>query len=585
MNEGATDRKRMLAFGFAVAAMAFLPYASTVRHGYVFDDVQLVAPSPALRGGGGLVQAFRSDLYRFSDPTSVGSSYYRPLAQVSFYLNALPWSGPGILHLGNALLHALATVLLFRLLGRGGHLVLAASAALWWALHPLQVETVAWISGRYDLLSGVACMGLLLLQGRAGLATGIARVLLFAAGLLSKETTVVMVGVLLVDDWSRRRPLRVSLARVAPLAVVVPLWLLARQASGVLPLALPPLLKLPVHFLSAVWVYLARTVAPFPLSISIDYSPVQGPALIAAGAAVLLLAWMAIRWRSLATPVALLFSSLGLASLALDAMKFAPDRYYYIPSLGLAMLAYQGLLALEDARPRLGGVCTAALACWAVLGGIATVLRVPDWASDSSLFAAELRQNPEQGVAYLQFGLMAARRGEHEIARTLLESAQSRLPDSELAATALAFVHEQRGEHAALLVQARRAVALEPRYPLAWLYLGAGHHFAGDHLAERAALERAVALSPGFLEARLQLALAMLEAGERDKAERELANLSTGNGPVAQHASIVRIETAIRSGRHEDARRHLDGLRARWPDSPDLERLSGKLRETPPALP
>ena len=165
---------------------------------------------------------------------------------------------------------------------------------------------------------------------------------------------------------------------------------------------------MPVHFLSTVWEYLTRLVAPLPLSVYVDYVPAGGLATAAALGFVLLLGWMAIRWRSPATPVALILSSLSLASLALATMKFAPDRYYYVPSLGLAMLASQGLGRLEDVRPRLGRACAFALAGWAALGGVATVLRVPDWASDSTLFAAELRQNPEQGVAHLQCGLMVA---------------------------------------------------------------------------------------------------------------------------------------------------------------------------------
>lgn len=162
--------------------LAIAAFWCTTRFGWVWDDLDLVKPSPALVDLNGLSRAISTDLYRQANPRLEPSAYWRPFAVASFWLNTRFGATPRALHLGNVLLHALGTVLLGMVLLRQSstdeckprdtprwttRFVPAGIAAAWWALHPENVESVAWISCRYDLLCGVATLGLLALPDRA----------------------------------------------------------------------------------------------------------------------------------------------------------------------------------------------------------------------------------------------------------------------------------------------------------------------------------------------------------------------------------------------------------------------------------
>src|ERR1041384_4874106 len=193
----------------ALALCSVAAYLPAISSGWVWDDVNLVQPSPALRDLDGLRQAVATDLYRQAAPRLEASPYWRPLALASYWLDTRLGAAPRALHIGNIVLHGLATALLALVLlhrrRQGEGVAGPVLAAAWWAFHPDNVETVAWISCRYELLSGVAVLGLLALPWRPGLRRAALHGVLFLAGLLSKDGFGAMLVVVAAIDWADHR--------------------------------------------------------------------------------------------------------------------------------------------------------------------------------------------------------------------------------------------------------------------------------------------------------------------------------------------------------------------------------------------
>jgi tetratricopeptide (TPR) repeat protein len=438
---------------------------------------------------------------------------------------------------------------------------------------------VAWISGRYDLLTGLFAVAALLVPRPARLGRSLLLGLLFLAGLLSKEGFVAVALVLLVDDLAAPSATGAGQAagpawpRWLAVALAVTTWLALRRLLSIPAIALPPLLELPRDLLSGVAVHLARAVAPWPLSVSHPYAPTW-PLAGAGAAGLLALLGLAWRLRGLATPVALLLAPLVPMSLAAARLGEAPERYLYLPSLGLAWLAGAGLQAAwsRGRAVRTAAVVGAALAL--TTSAVTWAGRLPDWRSDATLFGAALRVDPGDALAGLALGSLAAREGRLDEAARLLTAALERDPASARAHATLAWVALRRGEVPAALAHARRAVALAPGYPQARLQLSGALHLSGDHAGELAAAEAALALSPAFREARLTRALARCEVAPDPGCEADLDAMEREGRLSGADALVARAEAAIRRRDPAAARERVERLASAAPADPRLRLLS-----------
>ena len=453
--------------------------------------------------------------------------------------------------------------------------------ALAWALHPANVEPVAWVSGRYDLLAGLLAIAFLALPWRPGARRAAAYGLLFLLGLLSKEGFLALAPVVLVDDWASRRGVRQALPRWTAVGLAIAAWAGLRAALGIAAVAPAPLASLPGHFLSTVASYLLRALAPLPLTVSHGYA-MGGPATLALGGAVVaaLLA-LALRHRSLAVPCAIFLAGMAPVAMAAGRLGQAPDRYLYLPSLGLAWLLASALQALGSWRPAAGRVAMAAAALAVAAGAVASARRLPDWASDDTLFSAALRVDPRDPLGNLHFGVAAGRAGRMEEALRTLQRGREGDPGSARIAGALAWVHLRRGDGPAALVEARRAVGLAPGFPEARLHLANALHLTGDHPGELAESTRAVALSPRYREARIVRAFARCEV-ERDPAcEADLDALERDGSLAGADALAARVEAALSRRDLAAAGERLARLRGAHPGDrriPQLERAAAALQ-------
>jgi len=514
---GVTDRQRAAVLVAALAicgAAAYLPARSA---GWVWDDVNLVQPSPALQDLDGLRRAVATDLYRQAAPRLEASPYWRPLALASYWLDTRLGAPPRSLHIGNIILHGLATAVLAVVLLRrrrdGASLAGPALAAAWWSFHPDSVEIVAWISCRYELLSGLALLGLLALPWRPGMRRAALHGLLVLAGLLSKDGFGAMLVVVVAIDWAERRAPAAAAARWVAIGTAVAAWWAARAALDLSGFDLPPLYVLPGVFLDAAHIYFVRAIVPPPLTIGHPYAPGGALGIALGGAVVVALAVAAVRRRQLAVPVAVFLGGLVPAAVAIAKFGQVPERYFYLPSIGLALLVGDLIaVGLSSRRWLVRRSAPLAVGLATLIGLVRLEARLPDWRSDDAIFAAALRVNPEDADANLSAGIAAGRRGDWDEARRTLAIGQRTDPQSGRIATALAWALLRSGDLAGGLRQAERATTIPPYQPDAWYYLALARHQTGDHAGELSAIDRLLALSPDYPHARGSRVFAACEA-------------------------------------------------------------------------
>lgn len=412
------------------------------------------------------------------DPSQPIANAYLPVAHLSLYVDfVLAGTDPLWPHLHALLLHGLVGAALVRLLlGLGLRTPAACAAGALFLVHPALAESVAWVSGRKDLLSGLfVLLALQLVVARARGARAVQlplMVLLAALAMYSKATAVVLpflaaLVALAVD----RRPGRFRLPLVA-LLTVLPIAahhqsIAAAEGTLAAGSAAERLLQVPGAFVH----YLATAL--WPTRLNVLYPEVGtlerfagfgalGWALLAGLGALVAFGWRSPAWR-LAAVGALAF---GLAFLPFNTAYpassiAAADRYLYLMLPGLALSV---VVALERWLPRHGALVAGALA---LLLLPATWLRAREFRDDATLWRASLAVDDANAVAHLNLVTALERTGTEvsvSVAHLRRAVAVARYPIHELRARdKLAQRLTVIGEHAAAADEALAAIALAER--------------------------------------------------------------------------------------------------------------------------
>jgi tetratricopeptide (TPR) repeat protein len=516
---------------WAVAAAAFLAFVPALSNGLVWDDVAYVRNNPLFRlpWSEVLPRAFRMEY--------IGA--WSPLAMLSLTLDdRLGGPGPLVFHLVNLLLHAANAALVFGLLRRLVHDRLAAlAAALIWAVHPLRVESVAWISERKDVLYALffllALHAYLRHAGGDGRKRGAyaAALALFAASTLAKGMAVSLVPVLFLVDWMLGRRLgAVSIIEKVPFVAVAlgvgAVAIVAQGQAGAIPV--DPNLGLAARAVFACYgllLCLVKTVAPIGLCGFYPYprSPAGGPSTVAWAsvpvAAVLLAGSIVGARRSRLVGFGTGFY-LATIALVLQVLPFggavAADRFTYLPAVGLSALLAAGLSrgegAPSDVRHFRRVALAGTLAVAAVLG-VATWLRCGVWRDDLVFWSDVIAKAPGVSIAHQNRGVALEERGD--LAAAVTEYDQSTRIDPKFAESwwARANIRAGRGELEAALSDYDEAIRLDPREPKYRFNQGLALGDAGRWDDAVAALGEAIRLQPKFAEAYLNRGLALEQMG------------------------------------------------------------------------
>ena len=537
-------------------AIVVLAYSNTLFNSFTLDDDLYIGLNPQV------TDASVRGLFAANKIANV----FRP---VTFATLALNWKIGGArpfgYHLFNLLLHGAATLLFYLLLeaiflesSQGApsprDKLVAFAAALIFAAHPIHTEAVSSIVGRAEILAAgfIFAAWLLHLKDRP-----IAALICFALALLSKESAVVFLPLILAGDYARGKwkpRVPYALMTAMTLLYLAVLWKVQGGHLGRASISLldNPLANLPagwriLNALRVGWKYVALHF--YPAKLSCDYSfnaiPVYRdwrhtlPALFAA--LVVVAGWIAaIGKRKSALIVAGAIYLIGFAATAnvlLPTGTIMGERLAYLPSAGFCLLIAVGWSWLRD-RQRL--VALAALTAVVSAFAMRTMTRNQDWRDNLSLFETSVRAAPGSakmhsglGAQYLakgridlagpqleaalaidanypdameSYGLLQSMIGNYQAAGGLMERALSMSnrenPNYDFMAVNFAGVLMQTGHMDGALDLLNREIAESPRYARAWANRAVIHYEQGESAPARTDAETALRLDPDNTQAR-----------------------------------------------------------------------------------
>jgi len=505
-----------------VVAATLALYAPIVGHDFVtWDDPEFVYANPRL------FPATAAGLARvWVEPNALTNTVYVALSMLP-----APASGnvdPRAVHVTSLVLHGAAALAAWALLVQLVHdPTVAAAGALLFALHPVQVEPVAWATGLKDVLSGL--FGLLALGAWVRAAPdGRSRVLAAGTGwlvlaLLAKPTAVVVpIMAAVLDRTLLGRGWRTSLrALVSWLIVSLVFAALVVHGQAEALRDAPPLWARPLVAVDALAFYVRLLVAPIALGPDYGRTPAVVLAAgwpyavgLAVAASVLLVLVRRARRPWLTASVGLfvagLLPVLGLTPFLFQRYSTVADRYCYLALLGPA-LAVATLLA-RHRRPATLALAAVVLAALAVRSAVQ--LRV--WRDSTTLLEHGVRVNPASWALYENLGSVLA--GQRQAERALVAYSESiRLrPENPSVHYNLGTVLLEQGRADDAIAAWSETLRLDPGFVLA-------HHNLGSVLAQRGQVDEAEAhfqdaarLAPEFAPARQ--ALREIEAWRRSRA-------------------------------------------------------------------
>ena len=520
-------------------------------------------------------------------------------APLSQWTNTLD---PSIFHSANLLFHVFNVLLVFailRLLVKSDWP--AAFGALLFGLHPVQVESVVWVSELRGVLSGFFSLLALWIYLRAAISQSdeqknarskiglyLLATLAFVLALLSKPSAAAVPLVLLVIEsgFLKRAPRRYLPYLLPWLALVCVVVLLTRSAQPV-----PDILQLPLWqrvFIAGdtLSFYLYQLV--YPLRLAVHYS--RTPAWVLSHswvylqwlipAAILALAW----WRRKRTPtlasgVGILFVTLlpvsGLVPFIFQLNSTVADRYLYFAMLGPA-LALSGITALvfpraeSPARPSANGLssywpvalCSLAL----LLCGALSIRQLSYWASSQRLYEHTLVVNPRSWGAHINLGLLLE--AQNKTADAALHYREAiRLdpasPSSAVARVNLGGILESQGKLDEATTLYQDAVNQNTSVTSGHYHLGIVMGTKGDFSDAAAVLRQGAQQKPAWAQIRVPLALALIQLGKVSEGKAELA-AARQMRPRAVDPVIITVMEKWAAGKAGASLRRSPGLTLPW---------------------
>src|SRR6266704_441221 len=503
-----------------IAFSTFAAFLPALQNQFVsWDDAENFLDNPHYRG-------LAWTHLRWMWTTHLG--HYIPLTWMTLGLDYLLWGmNPVGYHLTSLLLHAANAVGFFfvvrRLLTQAlsspserGHAlaVSAGFAALLFAIHPLRVESVVWVTERRDVLSGLFYLLAILVylraceQGASGRGWYWLSVAVFVCALLSKSMVVNLPVVLLILDvyplrrlggfvgwWSdparRIYVEKIPFVLLAAAASAIALWAQLSHDTMVSVVQLSALGRLAVS-VYGVSFYLWKTVAPVNLSPLYELPPTVNPwappfllsyGLVLAITAIVL----ALRRRVPGLPaawVAYIVVLLPVLGIFQSGPQIAADRYTYLAGLGWAILAGAGLLSCwrSSRRSKTGTPATwllAGIALCVVVGlGVLTWNQVHVWHDSEKLWSHAVAIDPRSPVGQYSRGLVLAQQGKLTEAMEHYQTALRLNPDYADAHNNVGAVLAEQGRLAEAIEHYREALRLKPDYADA-------HYNWGNALAQQ----------------------------------------------------------------------------------------------------
>lgn len=520
----------------AIIGLTLLAYMPALRAGFIWDDDAYVTANGALRSVDGLRRIW-------FEPASV--SQYYPMVFSSFWLEYRLWGlAPFGYHAVNVLLHAATAVLLWRVLVR---LAIPGAwvAAIVFALHPVQVESVAWITERKNVLSGLFYMMAALLylgsSRRCAVGSGqwdtrhyVVALACFVAALLSKTVTCSLPAALLLIAWWQRgrvtwrdaRPLLPFFALGGGLAMVT-VRLEQGHVGAVGPDWELSLLDRCLIAGRALWFYVTTLAWPATLTFIYPRWDIDATAwwqyFFPLGAAAVVITLFAVRDRIGRGPlVAVLFfagtlvPALGFFNIFPMRYAFVADHFQYLASIGLIVLASSAAARWCATHNVQAGRVAAGVIV--LICAVLTFRQSFAYTDLETVWRDTLAKNPVAWMAHNNLGLLLLQRGDHQAALQEFNQALQIKTDDAYAHNNIGNVLAQEGNLDEAMVHFRAAVHIDPYNAEAHGNIGNVLAARGDWPGATAAFGDAIRIKPRSADAHSNLGNVLALQGNTEAA-------------------------------------------------------------------
>ena len=551
MTERGTRRQKWVLCALLGAAVLAV-YWQALRCTFVnFDDPDYVTLNKAIQHG------ITWESIKWGFTTGCGANWH-PLTWMSHAFDCQFYGlNPAGHHLTSLLLHAANAVLLFLLFHRlTGAPWRSAFVAAVFALHPLRVESVVWVAERKDVLSTFFWMltagAYVRYADRLKFQVSTFKIfyalalLFFALGLMAKPMLVTLPFVLLLLDYwplgrlalGPRFSWRLIVEKIPFLALALGssvITFLVQNRSGVVAslstVSLGERLSnIPVAYVR----YLGKIFWPSRLAVFYGFARWRSDQV--AGASVLLgmiTAWVV--WQRRGRPylavgwfwfLGMLVPVIGLVQVGHQSMA---DRYSYLPSVGISLMAAWGLFDLAARRPWLLKAAAAAGALAVLACAILTPRQITFWKNPITLFARAADISDQDYLTCYNVGCSVMERGDFPRAARCFERALKVAGQSASASfraraeNNLGCALLEQGQVAGAVSNFESALKLQPEYPQACYNMGRAFLTNGQPDVAAECFQRALAFDPSAAEIHYKLANALVQLSQPAKAIAEYA--------------------------------------------------------------
>ncbi len=540
MSNGITEwpfgsRWRAWLFVLILATTTIFAYRPAWHGGFLWDDDAYVTNNELLVAPDGLHGIW----FSLDSP-----SQYFPLVYTTFRIEHALWGlNPSGYHWVNILLHVANALLVWRLLARL-NVPGAWLAGAIFALHPVQVESVAWITERKNVLMGFFFLLALLAwvvfvderTKRPWHFYGLALVL-YGLALSAKSTACTLPAALLLILWLQNKQINWRrILQIIPffllglgMGLVAIWWERYHQGTRGTLFALGPIERILIAS-RAIWFYLGKLLWPstltfiYPRWTISPANPLDYAWLLAAGGLCALI-YFARRYTDRSAEVAALFfvatlsPVLGFIMLYTFRYTFVADHYQYLACIGPIALVCAGVASLANAfRGRGRRLFFGAAVCVVATLAVLTWRQSAMYADIEALWRTTLARNPVCWMAHNNLGIVLFQKGEIDEAIAHYRKTLQMQPDFSDADYNLGNALVQKGEIDEAILHCQKAVMVQPFDPDAQVALGNALFQKG--LVDDAIVhyEKALALRPYYVIAHYSLSTALLQKGELDAA-------------------------------------------------------------------
>jgi tetratricopeptide (TPR) repeat protein len=567
-------------FALLILVVTAICYWNSLDGQFVYDDKIVVVQNQTIKSLKSVPLLFTQSYW--------GDNYaeqgnYRPLTNVSFAFNyAISGLNPRYYHLCNLLLHAFNSFLIGWLIWRYCESQsLALFAALLYVAHPIHTEPVANIAGRSELLAATFFLLAWLSYSYRNKDRRYywLSLLAYFCGLLSKESVIVLAGVLALADLSTSWPdwragIVARLRDYSGYIVATILYLVIRiavlnqvginsqwtffQNRSFITRALTMSQALIKYFQLLIW--------PAQLSSDYDFSAIPLASALTARVAISLVIIAIIvtigilsLWRNrlIAFAVIYFFITISIVSnIVFPTGILMADRSLYLPSLTICLLIGGALAWLWQSGK---------WQRWAAVGACGLLLtasagrdyyRNLDWRDDEACARALLRSAPNNPKSYIAMGMFYRRNNRFNEAEAALKAAIALSPDKATQHGALGELYLQQGRYDEALIELNRSLELYSRHGFVHIALARLYNHQGKYREAVESYRRGIELSPPDPLLREELAVALYQAGDLAGAYVEFDRVLEMKPDFAEaHANLALLLRA--QGRADEALPHL----------------------------